>query len=72
LIGNVGVDYPLARGTPQEVEAEVKRLIKQLAPGGGYVLASSNSIPDYVPFENFMVLREAGLRYGTYPITIPD
>ena len=72
LIGNVGVDYPLARGTPQEVETEVKRLIKQLAPGGGYALASSNSIPDYVPFENFMALREAGLRYGTYPITIPD
>jgi len=72
LIGNIGVDYPLARGSPQDVEAEVKNLIRQLAPGGGYVLSSGNSIPEYVPFENFLAIRDAWCKYGSYPIVALD
>jgi uroporphyrinogen decarboxylase len=70
LIGNVDLSYTLTRGTPAEVEAEVRDLIRDLAPGGGYVLSSANSIPDYVPWENFLAMRSAWLRYGRYPISI--
>jgi hypothetical protein len=41
-----------------------------LAPGGGYGLSSANSIPDYVPFDNFVAMREAWLKYGRYPIRV--
>jgi len=70
ILGGLNLDYPLSRGTPKEVEEEVKRLIKEIAPGGGYCLGSSNSIPEYVPLENYKAMLESGLKYGRYPISL--
>jgi uroporphyrinogen decarboxylase len=70
LCGNIDLGYTLTRGTPAEVDAEVRERIRALAPGGGYVLGSSNSVPEYVPLENFNAMREACLRYGRYPIAL--
>ncbi len=68
LIGNVDLAYTLTRGTPEEVEAEVRGLIRDLAPAGGYGLASANSVPEYVPWRNFVAMHAAWLKYGRYPI----
>jgi uroporphyrinogen decarboxylase len=68
LIGNVDLDYPLSRGRPEEVEEAAKALIADLAPGGGWCLGSSNSIPEYVPLENYLALLRAGRRWGNYPV----
>jgi uroporphyrinogen decarboxylase len=70
LIGNVDLSYTLTRGTPAEVEEEVKGLIRDLAPGGGYALASANSVPEYVPWENLVAMHSAWLKYGKYPIAM--
>ena len=70
LIGNIDLAYTLTLGTPAEVDAEVKERIRVLAPGGGYCLSWPNSIPDYVPFDNFIAMRTAWLRYGRYPIRL--
>jgi uroporphyrinogen decarboxylase len=69
LIGNIDLGYTLTRGTPEEVKAEVRQRIRDLAPGGGYAVASSNSVPEYVPLANFNAMREATFQYGKYPIT---
>jgi len=68
IFGNIDLDYTLTRGSVEEVEAQVKKRIQELAPGGGYGLAASNSIPDYVKPENFRAMVEAAKRYGAYPI----
>lgn len=70
LLGNIDLGYTLTRGTPEEVREEVRQRIHDLAPGGGYAVASSNSVPEYVPFANFMAMREATLEYGRYPISV--
>jgi uroporphyrinogen decarboxylase len=70
LCGNIDLGYTLTRGTPEEVDAEVKERIRAVAPGGGYLLGSANSVPEYVPLENFNAMREACFRYGRYPIAI--
>jgi uroporphyrinogen decarboxylase len=70
LCGNIDLAYTLTRGTPAEVEAEVRERIRHVAPGGGYVLGSSNSVPEYVPLENFNAMREACFKYGRYPIAL--
>ena len=70
FIGNVDLGYTLTRGTPDEVREEVKGLIRDLAPGGGYCIGSSNSIPNYVPLENYKAMLEAAKTYGEYPIAI--
>ena len=70
IFGNIDLDYTLTRGTVEEVEAQVKQRIKELAPGGGWGCAASNSIPDYVKPENFKAMVEAVKKYGKYPINI--
>ena len=66
IIGNIDLCYTLPRGTPQEVEEEVRLRIEQLAPGGGYVLSSANSVPEYVPLPNYVAMVQAVRKYGTY------
>jgi uroporphyrinogen decarboxylase len=70
LLGNIDLIYTLPRGTPEEVKDEVRRRIRDLAPGGGYAVASANSLPEYVPLANFNAMREAVFEYGSYPIKI--
>jgi uroporphyrinogen decarboxylase len=70
LIGNVDLAYTLTRGTEAEVDAEVRELMRTVAPGGGYALASANSVPEYVPWRNFVALHAAWLKYGKYPICV--
>lgn len=70
LFGNIDLDYTLTRGSVAEVEAQVKQKISQLAPGGGYGLAASNSIPDYVNPENYRAMVMAAKIYGKYPIQV--
>jgi len=68
IIGNIDLGYTLTRGTPDEVRTEVRQRIRDLAPGGGYAVSSSNSVPEYVPLANFNAMREATFEYGRYPI----
>lgn len=70
LIGNLDLVYTLTRGTPAEVEAEVRERIRTLASGGGYAVGSANSVTEYVPQANFNAMREATFKYGRYPILL--
>lgn len=67
LIGNIDLGGCLTMGTPAEVEEQVRARICELAPGGGYMVGSSNSITSYVPLENYKALIEATFRWGAYP-----
>jgi uroporphyrinogen decarboxylase len=67
LVGNVANEL-LRSGTPGEIEKRVKDLIGKVAPGGGYCVGSGNSVPEWAKFENYMAMREATLKYGSYPI----
>ena len=72
LMGNVPQTFPLTFGSPADVRLHVAKLIRDVAPGGGYVLGSGHSVQDYVPPENFIAMVEAALEYGRYPIDIPQ
>jgi uroporphyrinogen decarboxylase len=69
IIGNVSVDL-LTNGTPEKIESDVKEHIQRLAPGGGYIISSSNSIAYYIPVENYRVFLNCIRKYGNYPINI--
>ncbi|MGA2955381.1 MAG: uroporphyrinogen decarboxylase family protein [Thermodesulfobacteriota bacterium] len=66
LVGNIDLHYTLTQGTPEEVEAEVKKRIQEVGPGGGYILASSNSLAGYCKPENVLAMNRALLKYGGY------
>lgn len=71
LIGNVSVDN-LCTKTKQEIVEETKECLRKAAPGGGYVLSSSNSWYTDAKFENCLAMVEAGRKYGRYPIHVRD
>ncbi len=66
LMGNIDLHYTLTQGTPEETEAEVKKRIEEIGPGGGYILASSNSLTPYCKPENVLAMNRALLKYGFY------
>lgn len=66
LSGNVDVAGPLAFGTPEEARADIIEHIERLKQGGRYVFASSHSIMNDIPWENFLVMKEEILTRGAY------
>ncbi len=64
FIGGMDVDL-MSRGTAEMVAKTTRRLLERLAPGGGYVAGGGNSIPKYVPLENYNALLDTIRRFGT-------
>lgn len=67
LLGNLDCNL-LVTGTPAEIDGQVLRLMREVAPGGGYVFSTSNSVLMDVPQENLEAMLDAARRYGQYPI----
>ncbi len=57
--GGVGIQGLLPHGTPQQVKAEVRRLVREVGAGGGYILGPSHAIMADTPVENLVALIEA-------------
>lgn len=70
LWGNIDCGNLLAYGTTDDVKEAVKTCIREGAPGGGFVLMSSNSIPYSAKPENFKAILDYGREYGKYPISL--
>jgi uroporphyrinogen decarboxylase len=68
--GGIDTQHVLPHGSVDEVTAEVRKRIQDLAPGGGFVLSAVHSIQADVPPENILAMAEAAQRYGSYPISI--
>jgi uroporphyrinogen decarboxylase len=68
VIGNVDCSYLLCYGTVDEVVEAVKETIAKASPGGGHILASSNSIHPAVKPELYKAMVETAKEYGRYPI----
>lgn len=66
LHGNIDLTWPLATGTPEDVETDVKAHMEVLKQGGRWIASSSHSIVDYIPHENFVAMINAFHKYGLY------
>jgi len=62
--GGIDTGRVLPSGTPAEVRAEVVQRIRDLSPGGGFVLASVHNIQEDVPPENILAMVDAALEAG--------
>jgi uroporphyrinogen decarboxylase len=67
FLGGIDISHAMP-GSREDVMAEVKRRIAQLASGGGYILAPSNHLQADVPAENVVTLFETARQFGKYPI----
>ncbi len=62
----------LAMGEISEIEAMAKKLIRELAPRGGYIFGSGHSINPAVTVDRFEAMQNIRRKYGGYPINVPD
>ena len=56
--GGVSVQQLLPHGSPQQVRAEVRRLLAELGAGGGFIIAPTHSLGRDIPLANLAVLVE--------------
>lgn len=62
ILGGIDLDF-ICRSTPEEVYARSKALLNQTGESGGYALGTGNSVPDYVPDENYFAMIRAALDF---------
>jgi hypothetical protein len=68
--GNIDVIYVLQRGMPEQVREVVRQVIVHGAPGGGFILGTSDAVLDGTPQENIDAYFGAAREFGRYPISL--
>jgi uroporphyrinogen decarboxylase len=63
VLGGVDV-HLLATGDAAAIRARTLDILQRCAPGGGYAAGSGNSIPNYVPAENYVAMIAAVHEYN--------
>ena len=66
ILGNIDCIDTLVNKSPSDVEREVMQTIRVAAPGGGYILTSSNTIHPGVKAENYIAMVKAAHAHGVY------
>ena len=67
LIGNVSV-HTLAARSVADVEREVLHLLHTVAPDGGFILSTGNSLQSYCKPENVRMMIDTLAAHGSYPV----
>jgi uroporphyrinogen decarboxylase len=68
LIGNVDCSTVLVDGPVEAVQAQTEAIIRAAAPGGGFLLSSSNSIHPGVKPEYYLAMLDTARQVGVYPV----
>lgn len=69
FLGGIDISHAMPGGH-EDVIAETRLRISQLAASGGYILAPSNHLQADVPPENVVTLFETAREFGEYPIKV--
>jgi uroporphyrinogen decarboxylase len=60
VLGGIDVDF-ICRSGPEEVYSRARSMLERASERGGYALGTGNSVPEYVPDENYFALLRAAL-----------
>jgi uroporphyrinogen decarboxylase len=60
IIGGIDVDF-VCRASPEEIYQRSKAMLERTSQRGGFALGTGNSVPDYVPDENYFAMIRAAL-----------
>ncbi|OGV50289.1 MAG: hypothetical protein A2017_06790 [Lentisphaerae bacterium GWF2_44_16] len=63
LLGGVDVDF-LCRADELALRKRIREILEICLPGGGYCLGSGNSIADYVPLDNYLIMLDEGRNFN--------
>jgi uroporphyrinogen decarboxylase len=60
IIGGIDVNF-ICESTPAEVYEKSKAMLERASGRGGFALGTGNSVPEYMPDQNFFALIRAAL-----------
>jgi uroporphyrinogen decarboxylase len=60
ILGGMDLDF-VVRSTPEAVYRRARAMLERVAVRGGYALGTGNSVPEYVPSENYAAMTWAAL-----------
>lgn len=58
VIGGIDVDFIVTK-TPEEIKERSKKMLERTASRGGYALGTGNSVPEYIPIDNYLAMLSA-------------
>ena len=62
LLGGIDVDF-LCRSSEDDIRQRVRRTLSCCHPGGGYCLGTGNTVANYIPVENYLIMLDEGRRF---------
>jgi uroporphyrinogen decarboxylase len=63
ILGGIDVDY-LCRAEEKEIRKRVRDTLDICMNGTGYCLGTGNTVANYIPLENFLIMLDEGRKYG--------
>ncbi|MCP4310121.1 MAG: hypothetical protein GY790_02560 [Bacteroidetes bacterium] len=64
IMGGIDMDF-LARKSPEEIYARSMNLLELTFERGGFALGSGNSIPDYIPMDNYLAMLRSAADFSS-------
>ena len=66
--GGLDQQHTIPHGTVAEAEAEVRRVLRALAKGGGYIFSPCHNLQPDVPPENILAIYREAASFGRTPL----
>ena len=63
IIGGLDMDL-ITRGSEEDIRRRTREILDVCGPEGGYALGTGNSVADYVPARNFMIMVDEGRKWN--------
>jgi uroporphyrinogen decarboxylase len=63
LLGGIDVDF-LCRADEMQIRQRVRTTLEHCLPGGGYCLGTGNSVANYIPVDNYLVMLDEGRKFN--------
>jgi len=55
ILGGIDMDF-ICRATPQQITKRCEAMLARVKKRGGYALGTGNSVPEYVPWDNYIAM----------------
>jgi len=62
LLGGIDVDF-LCNANEKDIRERVRKTLEICMPGGGYCLGTGNSVANYIPLDNYLIMLDEGRRF---------
>ena len=62
ILGGIDVDF-ICRETEEAIKARVRAMLQRTSARGGYLLGTGNSVPEYIPRQNYLAMVSEAIGY---------